>query len=63
MQKEVCILDLASGNGGVDLEICKAYGICAKRCPGLPARYAPKAAAKILADVIEKEMDVRKKGE
>ena len=62
-KKEVCILDLASGNGGVDLEICKAYGICAKRCPGLPARYAPKAAAKILADVIEKEMDVRKKGE
>ena len=56
-------MELASGNGGVDLEICKAYGICAKRCPGLPARYAPKAAAKILADVIEKEMDVRKKGE
>lgn len=62
-KKEVCILDLASGNGGVDLESCKAYGICAKRCPGLPARYAPKTAAKILADVIEKEMDVRKKGE
>lgn len=62
-KREVCILDLASGNGGVDLESCKAYGICAKRCPGLPARYAPKAAAKILADVIEKEMDVRKKGE
>lgn len=60
--REVCILDLASGSGGVDLLYCKEHGICAKRCPGLPARYAPKAAAEILADVIEKKMEIRARG-
>lgn len=60
--REVCILDLASGSGGVELSYCKEHGICAKRCPGLPARYAPKAAAELLADVVEKKMELRARG-
>ena len=62
-RQDVCLLDLASKPGGVDLAYCKERGICARRCPGLPARYAPRSAAEILADVIENKMEIRAKGE
>lgn len=54
MKKEVIIIDIASRPGGVDYESCKRLGMNAKLCPGLPGKYAPKSAAGILLEVIEK---------
>jgi len=52
--KDVVIIDIASAPGGVDLAVCEALGMHAKSCQGLPAKYAPKTSAQILAKVIWK---------
>ncbi len=54
MKRDVVIIDIASGSGGVDFDFCRKNGINAKLCPGLPGIYAPKSAAKILMEVIAK---------
>ncbi len=48
--KEVVIIDIASAPGGVDYGAAGQLGITAKLCPGLPGKYAPKAAGEILAE-------------
>lgn len=62
-REDVLILDLASKPGGVDFAFCQERGIRAKLCPGLPARYAPKTSAEILAEVIEKKLKNPDEGE
>lgn len=49
---DVTIIDIASAPFGVDYDFCRQAGINACVCPGLPGKYAPKASAKILFDVI-----------
>ena len=54
VKKEVVIIDIASRPGGADYEFCRRNEINAKLCLGLPGKYAPKSAAKILLEVIGK---------
>ncbi len=56
MRRDVQIFDLASKPGGVDFGYCEKNGLHAKLCSGMPAKYAPKAAAKILMTVLESYM-------
>lgn len=53
MKSDVVIIDIASNPGGVDFEYCRKNNINANLCLGLPGKYAPKSAAKILMEVIE----------
>lgn len=50
------ILDIASAPGGVDFEFCRRQGLKAKLLPGLPGKYAPKASAGYLLEVIEEHI-------
>ena len=54
IKKESVIIDIASRPGGVDYSYCEKRGINARLCLGLPGKYAPKSAAQILLEVIEK---------
>lgn len=54
MKKDVVIIDIASAPGGVDFEYCKALGINANLCLGIPGRFSPKTSADILFDAIVK---------
>lgn len=55
VRRDALIIDIASAPGGVDDEEARKLGIEVLHCYGLPGKYAPKAAAKDLADyVIEK---------
>ena len=47
---EARIIDLASAPYGVDLEAARHLGLNAWREPGLPGRYCPRSAARVLAD-------------
>ena len=57
------IVDLASPPYGVDLEAANALGLNAWREPGLPGRYCPRSAARVLARyvtaIIEQERGER----
>lgn len=52
VRKDVCILDIASGAGGVDYTAARKMGVRAEKLPGLPGKYAPQTSAKIIADTI-----------
>lgn len=54
MKKDVVIIDISSAPGGVDFEYCKALGINANLCLGLPGKYSPKTSADILFGAIKK---------
>ena len=46
------VIDLASAPGGTDFAAARERGVRAILAPGLPARYAPRTAAKILKNTI-----------
>ena len=50
---DALIFDLSSAPYGVDMEAAEQLSLKAFREPSLPARYAPKEAAKILYDFVE----------
>ncbi|HHY37566.1 MAG TPA: hypothetical protein GX507_01340 [Clostridia bacterium] len=52
LRKDCLIIDLASSPGGTDFEAAAKRGLKALLAPGLPAKFAPKTASKILAMVI-----------
>lgn len=52
LREECVIIDLASSPGGTDFEAAAKRGLRAILAPGLPAKFAPKTAGKILATVI-----------
>lgn len=54
VREDALILDIATKPGGVDFSYCEKNNKNAKHCPGLPARYAPKTSAEILAEVVRK---------
>lgn len=56
MKKEVLIIDIASGAGGVDFAAAKETGLHALHCTGLPGKYAPKISAKGLAGFVMRTM-------
>lgn len=55
LERDIVIIDIASGKGGVDYEYCREKGIRAEHCLGLPGRYAPKTSAEILYEYIRKK--------
>lgn len=46
------IIDIASGQGGVDYRLAKQLGISARHCLGLPGKYAPRSCAGRLAQYV-----------
>ncbi len=48
------IIDLASAPGGVDTKTAEALGIKVKLAPGLPGKFFPKSAGKIIVETIYK---------
>lgn len=54
MRKSAWILDIASGDGGVDYAAARKMGVQAVKLPGLPGKYAPYTSARIIADTIFK---------
>lgn len=50
----VPVFDLASAPYGVDLTAAQRLGVHARRESGVPGRYCPRAAAQLMADVIER---------
>lgn len=57
MRRDVLIIDIASGEGGVDYSQAKRLGIQALHCLGLPGKYAPKISAKGLVDFVIRKME------
>lgn len=52
MRKDVLIIDLASGNGGVDHKAAEELGVRAVQESGLPGRYAPESSGVFLAEYV-----------
>ena len=57
LKKECKVIDLASVQGGVDYEAARRMGISAVLLPGIPGKYAPVTAGKILADYYENKLN------
>lgn len=54
VRQNALIIDLASFPGGVDKHIAKAKGINLIIARGLPAKYSPEAAGKVVAQTVDK---------
>lgn len=54
LRQNALIIDLASFPGGVDKHIAKAKGINLIIARGLPAKYSPEAAGKVVAQTVDK---------
>lgn len=54
VRKDGFIFDLASAPGGVDYEAAKRLKISAALYPSLPGKYAPKASAQVMAELIKR---------
>lgn len=60
ISKDTCIIDIASKPGGMDHQLAKDLGICAKLCKSLPGIYSPKSSGIMLA---KKVLEVKGKME
>ncbi len=56
LKTESKIIDLASLPGGVDLDAAERYGIESVMLPGLPGKYAPISAGRVLASYYLEEL-------
>lgn len=63
MSENVLLIDLAAAPGGVDTEAARKKGVEVLNAPGIPGKYAPVSAGKILADFYVKELAFFKGGE
>lgn len=52
LSSQILIIDLASAPGGVDPQAAMDCGIKVVRAPGLPGKYAPVTAGKIIAETV-----------
>ncbi len=57
MNQDGIIIDLASRPGGTDFEAAKRIGITALHALGLPGKYAPRTAARIIMDTVTEMME------
>lgn len=57
LRPETVIIDLASHPGGTDFEAAKRCGIKTVHALGLPGRYAPATAARIIMDTVTEMME------
>lgn len=60
INKNALIIDLASFPGGVDKHIAKANNIKLVVARGLPAKYSPKTAGRIVAQTIDEMINIHK---
>lgn len=56
IKKDGMIFDIASAPGGVDYKVAARIGVVAECYPSLPGKYAPKASAEIMTEVIKRVM-------
>lgn len=54
LPSDCLVIDLASFPGGVDKHMAYARGIKLVEARGLPGKYSPKSAGKIIADTVDK---------
>jgi len=52
LRKDAVIIDIASDNGGVDYKAAADFGITAVQILKIPGRFAPKASAKKLYEIL-----------
>ncbi|MBQ9993438.1 MAG: hypothetical protein IJP17_01855 [Clostridia bacterium] len=52
LEKDAVIIDVASMPGGTDFESAQRHGIRAIHALGLPGKYAPKSAARVIKDTV-----------
>lgn len=57
MRRDVLVIDIASGEGGVDYGRAEQLGIHALHCLGLPGKYAPIISARGLVDFVIRKME------
>ncbi|MDD2221002.1 MAG: dipicolinate synthase subunit DpsA [Clostridia bacterium] len=66
MKKDALIVDLAASPGGTDFAAANKIGIKAVLAAGLPGKYSPRAAGKILSDVyphlVKEKIMARRRG-
>lgn len=60
IRKDALLIDLASGQGGVDYEEAKNYESRVRHCLGLPGKYAPKVSARALNDFVIQKVELEK---
>ncbi|MDR2525112.1 MAG: hypothetical protein LBC83_02795 [Oscillospiraceae bacterium] len=53
LQNSVVLLDIANAPGGIDFGAAARLGLCAELLPGLPGKYAPRAAGEAIARTVE----------
>ena len=58
LPKGALLMELASAPGGFDPESAVEHHLKVCYAPGLPGKYCPETAAKIIGDYILKEMDL-----
>lgn len=56
MRRDALLIDIASGEGGVDYVSAEQLGINSLHALGLPGKYAPKISAKGLVDFVVRKM-------
>lgn len=59
ISKETTIIDIASGNGGIDYKAAKELGLNPNHYLGIPGKISPKSSARILSDSIIKLLNER----
>ena len=57
MNPDAIIIDLASRPGGTDFDAAKRCGITVLHALGLPGKYAPRTAARIIMDTVTEMME------
>ncbi|MDR3314535.1 MAG: dipicolinate synthase [Oscillospiraceae bacterium] len=53
LPKDAVLLDIASAPGGIDFAAAQRLGLAAELLPGLPGKYAPRAAGEAIAQVVQ----------
>ncbi|MDO5155308.1 MAG: dipicolinate synthase subunit DpsA [Eubacteriales bacterium] len=57
VRRDALIIDIASGDGGIDYACANRLGIRAIQCLGLPGKYAPKISASGLVDFVVRKIE------
>ena len=52
LNRDVLVIDIASGNGGVDYKAAEELSVHARHCLGLPGKYACRISARCLTDYV-----------
>lgn len=62
LEKDACVMELASAPGGIGRAEAAEFGLKYIAAPGLPGRYSPESAAKLIFDSITEIIKERENG-